>query len=158
MATTHGYFPLFIDLRERPVLMVGAGPIAARRIKTLLDFGARITLVAPAAVEAIRSLVGPRLTWLQRSFQDSDLTGDYFLVVAATDDDDLNRNIAGLAKAKGCLVNCAGDASLSQFYFPALVETSDFRLGMVSKALDHRKVKETAQKLREYFQEQDKET
>ena len=62
------YFPLFVDLEGKKVVVVGAGTIAGRRIRTLLDFGARITVIAPEAVDQIRTLAAEKeLVWRRKN-------------------------------------------------------------------------------------------
>ena len=76
-----GYrFPLFVDLRGRRAVVVGGGPVALRRAKALLDFGAQVTLIAPQC-----EAVPPGADYLQRPYAPGDVEGA-FLVVAATDD------------------------------------------------------------------------
>ena len=64
------YFPLFIDLEGKKITVVGAGAVASRRICTLLEFGARITVLAPEASEKVKSLSGEgRLIWRKEAYR-----------------------------------------------------------------------------------------
>lgn len=114
------YLSLALDLRGWPVLIVGAGNrVAGRRARLLIDEGARITVVAPEVGTDIAALAATgRLSVLQRRYADQDL-GGMRLVIAATDDDALNRRIASTAQAQGILANCASKGSAGEVIFPA---------------------------------------
>lgn len=82
-------FPLFIDLKDKKVLIVGAGAIAARRATVLTEFGAKVTVVAPEAGSGIQELAqAGRIVWGQHIFgaQDLEELAQSFLVIAATSD------------------------------------------------------------------------
>lgn len=98
-------FPLFVDLADRPCLVVGGGSVAARKAKTLADFGARVTIVAPETCG--------------RGFVDADVEGRT-LVVAATDDAAVNRHVAEVCRARGVWVNVVDDPANCTFLFPAI--------------------------------------
>ena len=94
-------FPLYVDLSGRDVLVVGAGPIAARRVASLLPFDCRITVVAPEACDEIaRHSKAGRLCLKCRPYETADSENAY-LIVAATDNRALNHQIAGDAREKG---------------------------------------------------------
>ena len=79
-------FPLFLDLRNKPVLVVGAGTVAASKLQPLLAAGAVVTVVAPVAVPEIAALADAgQLRWQKRRFRAFDLSG-VWLAVAATSD------------------------------------------------------------------------
>lgn len=99
------HFPLYLDLENKPCLVVGGGKVAARKAKALSDFGARIVQVAPE--------IGGR------GFVDADVEG-MALVVSATDDPDVNRHVADLCKTKGIPVNVVDDPANCTFFFPAV--------------------------------------
>ena len=115
-------FPAFIDLDGKQVLVVGGGEIASRRVKTLLRFGADVTVVAPqgsAAVEAWAS--EGKIRWEKRKYRD-DVSPRFALVTAATDDRALNRAVGEAAKALRIPVSVSDSREESSFYFPAVVE------------------------------------
>lgn len=122
------YFPLFVDLKDKNVLVVGGGRVAAGKAEKLLAFGARITLVAPQICDPVRDLPGIRLA--QRPFQDSDLDERPELVVAATDDREVNRHVSQLCCRQGIPVNVADDPALCTFLFPALVQKGSLTAGI----------------------------
>lgn len=120
------YFPFFIDLSGRKCLIVGGGKVAARKLKKLSGFGADITLVAPEICEEVHT-EGAEL--IRRGFRDTDLDGA-FLVIAATNDRQLNHRIYTLCTERGILVNTVDDIENCGFIFPALVHREDITVGI----------------------------
>ena len=115
------YFPLFADLHERRVLVVGGGAVAERKVRLLLDAGARVRLVAPAvtawlgeqaAIEVCREKFAPE------HFEGA------VLAVAATDDPAVNAAVAAAGRERNVLVNVVDVAELSSFIVPAIVDRS----------------------------------
>ena len=117
------YLPVGLDLRGRICIVVGGGPVGARKISNLLKAGARVTLVSPAATDGIVQQVdNGEFRWTRRLYRPDDLD-EAALVVAATDDLALNSRIAADAQARGILVCDASSASRSQVIFGALHES-----------------------------------
>ena len=116
------HFPVFLQLKGQPCLIVGGGGVARRRAKALLNAGARVTVLAPEIDPALLRLAGEgRLRCRQQEFEEAALD-DCFLVIAATDDRALNRRIAGAAGAKKCLVNVADDPAAGTFIMPSVID------------------------------------
>lgn len=116
------YFPIFLDLADQRVLIVGAGEVALRKIELLLKTEARICVVAPEAHAAIAAWhADKRIEWRAREFKPADLDGAR-LAIVATPHRALNRFIATLAEAKAIAVNVVDDADNSRFIVPAIVD------------------------------------
>ncbi|MGG6461798.1 siroheme synthase CysG [Solilutibacter silvestris] len=125
-------FPLFADLRNRTVLVVGGGGVARRKIAALLDTGARIVVGAPALDPELAVLADQeRIETIAGSFVDSWLD-DAWLVIAATDDAGANRAIAAAAKARRIWANVVDDAELSNIHLPARVERGPLQIAISS--------------------------
>ena len=123
-------FPIFIKLEGRSCLVVGAGEIAKAKIDSLLEAGARITVVAPDGEPEIQGLaVAGRIAWQKRSYQASDLQGA-FLVIAATSDTAVNDSVFIAARRLGILCNAVDDPPNCDFYFPAVVRRGDLQLAI----------------------------
>ncbi len=117
-------FPLFADLHDRPVLVIGAGEVAARKIALLLAAGAEVRVGAPALGEAVARLVRDhRVQHLPGHYTPDWLEGAW-LVIAATADADLNHAIAADAAQRRVFVNVVDDAARSSFQVPAIVDRS----------------------------------
>ena len=121
------YFPMFLKLEDAPCLVVGGGAVALRKVKTLLSFGAEITLVAPEIAPELEKL--PQVHLVKRCFCPQDLEG-VTLAVAATDDKEVNREIARLCRARQIPVNVADQPEEGTFVFPAVVQKGSLTIGV----------------------------
>ena len=143
-------FPLFVSLSGKTVTVVGAGKIASRRIKVLLEYGARIRVIAPQICEEIRALSGS-LEIIEREYEGGDVSGS-FMVIAATDSREVNQKAGADAKAEGINVSVADSREECSFYFPAVIRKGSISIGLVSDGIDHAAAARTAGELREYLQ------
>ena len=121
------YFPFFIDIKDKKILIAGGGTVALRKAEKLLPFGADIAAVSPVFCVGFASLRG--VSRYIRGFRDSDTEGA-FAVIAATDDSTLNRHIYELCTERVILVNTVDDPENCGFYFPALVSGGDLTVGV----------------------------
>ena len=143
-------FPLFMSLSGKTVTVVGAGKIASRRIKVLLEYGARIRVIAPQICAEIRALSGS-LEIIEREYERGDVSGS-FMVIAATDSREVNQKAGSDAKAEGIQVSVADSREECSFYFPAVIRKGGISIGLVSDGSDHAAAARTAGELREYLQ------
>ena len=143
-------FPLFMSLSGKTVTVVGAGKIASRRIKVLLEYGARIRVIAPQICAEIRALPGS-LEIIEREYERGDVSGS-FMVIAATDSREVNQKAGADAKAEGINVSVADSREECSFYFPAVIRKGSISIGLVSDGSDHAAAARTAGELREYLQ------
>ena len=120
-------FPIFLDLRGKKVLIVGGGHVALRKAERLAPYGASITAVAPEFAPGFAALSG--VTALERLFQPGDVEGAA-LVIAATDDAELNAAVSELCAWEGIPVNVVDDLALCSFVFPALVRRGELSVGI----------------------------
>ena len=120
-------YPLFLELTGQPAIVVGGGPVANRKTRTLLAAGAAVTVIAPAAIPALRRL--KKVRWLRRCYQTGDLRGAR-LVVAATDDLTVNQRVCTEAHRRRQLVNCAAPPTAGNFIVPALVRHGAFAIAI----------------------------
>jgi siroheme synthase-like protein len=142
-------FPVFMKLADRRCLVVGAGEIARAKIASLLEAGARVSVVAPEAASEIRSLaVRNRVIWEKRRHQPSDLDGA-FLVIAATSDTAVNNAVFLQAQHLGILCNAVDDPPNCDFYFPAVVRRGDLQIAISTAG----ESPAFAQKLRRAFED-----
>ncbi len=127
------FFPLFVKLRGRPVVVVGGGAVAARKVQALLRAGARVKVVAVRLQDQLRLLIKRQtVTLVERGFEDRDVEGAS-LVVAATDDAELNRRVVALCRKRDIRVNNvdAGDGeSAGDVIFPSLVRRGSLQLAV----------------------------
>jgi uroporphyrin-III C-methyltransferase/precorrin-2 dehydrogenase/sirohydrochlorin ferrochelatase len=124
------YFPAFFDLKERPVLLVGGGEAAARRLRLLQKAGARVTIVAPRVGEEIAAAIDEsKIAAVRRGFVSGDVSGQA-IVFAATGLPAVDERVAEAARAAGVPVNVADHAGLSSFIVPAIVERDPVVIGI----------------------------
>ena len=122
------YFPLFIDLSTKKCLVVGGGRVALSKIEKLLMFEAGITVVAPEIDEKLRTL---GIQVLEREFTAEDID-DRDLVIAATDNRELNATIADLCREARIPINVVDDPELCSFIFPSLIRHGELSIGISS--------------------------
>lgn len=119
---------MFIDLKDKPVLIVGGGAVALRKLGKLSPYGVRPTVVAPEMLPGIADFPGVKLKW--KNFEASDLRPRPSLVIAAADSKAVNRQISLLCRKRHIPVNVADDPALCSFLFPALVHRGAFSAGI----------------------------
>ena len=119
------YYPINLDIRHHSCLVVGGGTVGTRKVMTLLDCGAAVTVVSPEVTNRISVLAQEnRISLKQRPYQASDLDG-VFLVIGATDLKDLNRTVHDDARKQGKLCNIADRPDLCNFILPSIIEQGD---------------------------------
>lgn len=123
-------FPLFLDLRGRPVLVVGGGPVGTSKAAGLLAAGAVVTVVAPLASNELRvAAVRGALRWEPRRFVPADLDAVY-LAIAATGDPAVNAEVAAAAAARCRFVNAVDDPANGSAYSAALLTRGPVTLAL----------------------------
>lgn len=122
-----GYFPFFMDIQDKLIVVVGGGTVALRKVEKLLPFAPSVKVIAPEISKKITQLSGVEV--IHRGFADSDIDGA-FAVIGASDNEALNAHIAALCREKGIPVNIVDDPEKCTFYFPALVKENDITIGI----------------------------
>lgn len=118
------YFPIFLRLANEPVLVVGGGEVAARKIDLLLRTQAKVTVVAPELIQSLVEKAGAGvITYVPGEFQPELLDGKR-LAIAATDKPSVNAWVAHQAERRNIPVNVVDDRELSRFIMPAIVDRS----------------------------------
>lgn len=143
------FFPMFVDLSGRHVLVVGGGRIAARRVHTLTQFCPNIAVVAPAVHPDIAALAADgRVRLSARGYRAEDLDG-VDLVLACTDDRTLNAAIAEECRARGIPVNDASDRHDCDFLFPGIARRGLVVAGINAGGGDHALARRATEAVRE---------
>ncbi|MDY3060002.1 MAG: bifunctional precorrin-2 dehydrogenase/sirohydrochlorin ferrochelatase [Fusobacterium sp.] len=125
------FFPLFVDLNRKKVLVIGAGKIAYRKVTTLLEQGADIEVVTlEIAEEKFNLLKNIKLNF--HPFEES-MLNNKFLVVAATDNSEFNKKIVNLCEERGILVNNITSKIHMNCRFASVLETEDYTIGISAK-------------------------
>ncbi len=119
------YYPINLDIQGRRCLVVGGGSVGTRKVITLLNCGAAVSVVSPRTTEKLNELAKAGTITLQsRSYRTTDLK-DVFLVIGATDDDTLNQEISSDADSRDILCNIADRPAVCNFILPSIVHRGD---------------------------------
>jgi siroheme synthase-like protein len=130
MTSLMKYYPVYLDLKAKSVLVVGGGTVALQKIPALLEGEAQVHLVSPEALPEIEQLaVQGRITWSRRGYQREDLDGAS-LVIAATDDPELQKRVASEARARRIWVNVVDVPPLCDFIAPAIVSRGEIQIAI----------------------------
>jgi siroheme synthase-like protein len=122
--------PVFVKLEGRACLVVGGGAVALQKVNSLLECGANVTIVAPDARGEIRELEEQgRVAWRRRCYIAEDILGQQ-LVIAATNDPEVNHAAYGNAVAAGVLANAVDDPPFCDFYFGSVVRRGPLQIGI----------------------------
>jgi len=120
-------YPVVLDLRGRRALVVGAGPVAARKVAGLLSAGAVVTVVAPDAVPEVAN--DPDVRWHRREYRRGEVAS-YRVAITATSDPAVNRQVARDGEAANVFVNSADDPSNCAFILPSVVTRGDLQIAV----------------------------
>ncbi|MDM7485182.1 bifunctional precorrin-2 dehydrogenase/sirohydrochlorin ferrochelatase [Vibrio metschnikovii] len=127
------YFPVFLDLSNKAVLVVGGGEVACRKIEALMRAGAHITVVSPHITPQLQAWVEQdRCQWIQNFYSSKFISADYVQVWATTDNPDLNHQVFRDAKSVGVLVNAVDDQPYCDFITPSMIERGRIQLAISS--------------------------
>lgn len=150
------YFPMFIDLSDKKVVVAGAGTIAKRRIRTLIDFTDHLVVIAPEVNKELKDLEAEgRLTILRKNYEREDIY-DAALVIAATNDRKVNQDIYSACKCLGILVNVCNDKNKCDFYFPGIVSDENVVVGISASGQEPKKAKAVTEQIQNLFDHVDK--
>lgn len=148
------YFPMFVDLSDKKVVVVGAGTIAKRRIRAMVEFTNHLVMIAPEVNPELRELEeAGKLTILRKPYEREDLY-DAALVIAATNDNRTNQDIYAACKCLGIPVNVFSDKSKCDFFFPTLVTQEDVVIGINAKGSKKRRQKGIAALIRKLLDQE----
>ena len=118
------HLPIFINLKQKPVLVVGGGDIALRKINLLIKAQASVNCLSPLFCDGIASLSADKsVNLIQKSFEPDDIK-NYSIIIASTDDSLVNSSISELAKKANIPVNVVDSPELSSFIMPSIVDRS----------------------------------
>ena len=129
------WFPLFINLENKKILVIGGGKVAAKKIEKILEYGADITVVTENVVEEkLLKLENVKIENNQKIENDKakieKLVKGYFLVIAATDNEELNENIANVCDSNEILINNVSSKIKMNAMFGGIVKNSEFQIAI----------------------------
>ena len=122
-------YPIFLETKGRPVLVIGGGHVGAEKVRGLLNGEADITVVSPALIPELQEHKDAgRIKHVAREYQEPDLDGGWDFVMVATDDGKVNAEVAAAGKKRRLLVNAADDPANCDFILPAVVRKGKITL------------------------------
>lgn len=125
------YYPFFISLKGKKILVVGGGKVAERKIKSLIKYPVEIKVISDKITKGLEKLVLEGLiNWEKKLFDEKDISKEFFLVISATDNEELNDFINKLCDKKGILVNNV--SGRGRVIFPAMVNEGDISIAISS--------------------------
>ena len=118
------YFPFFIELNNKSILLVGGGEVAERKLDLLLKANAKVTIVAPELTDYLEGFLKDKnVTYIKETYNSDILEkGNYIFIIAATNDEVINKKIANDANKHNILVNVVDKPEICDFIFPSILE------------------------------------
>ena len=148
------YYPILLDLRGQTTVVVGGGQVAQRKIETLLEHGADVHVIANELTPTLRDQVeAGKITWNGAEYDERALKGT-FLVVAATDNTALNRQVSEDAKRKGILINAVDQPSDCSFIVPSVLRRGDLLIAVSTSGSSPMLAKKIRRTLEKQFGEE----
>jgi precorrin-2 dehydrogenase/sirohydrochlorin ferrochelatase len=145
------YYPIHLDIKNRNCLIVGGGAVGTRKVNTLMECGARVVVVSPNPTPQLDRLASEgSVTLKKRAYRSEDLAG-MFLVIGATDDESLNRQISEDAERAHILCNIADRPEVCNFILPSIVRRGDLVITISTSGKSPALAKHLRQKLETQF-------
>lgn len=124
------YYPIFMNLNQLPILVVGGGNVAFRKVQTLLHHGALVRIVSPSLVPELRELIDEKTClWEEKDYSTEDIK-DAMLVFSCTEIEEVNALVSRDAKANYRPVNVVDDPEKCSFIVPSIMEQGDLKIAV----------------------------
>lgn len=130
MKKKYPYYPIFLDIEGRNVVIVGGGNVCARKAETMMNYGARVTVVSPEFTAEIEKWAGEGCLQLRRKKYDESDLDDANIVIASTDDEAVNTRIATDCRKRRIPVNVVDVTHLCEFIVPAIIEKGSIQIAV----------------------------
>lgn len=143
------FFPLFMDFTQKKAVVIGGGKIATRRVKSMLEFMGEITVIAPECTDEIEKLYQQgKILYKNKKYESHDIE-DADMVLAITDDKNLNEEIYSVCRQKNILVNISSNQEKCDFHFPGILEYDEIVIGFNGHGKNHKKVRQIRETIQE---------
>lgn len=130
MKKNYPYYPIYLDIEDRDVLIIGGGNVCARKAETMMKYGARVTIVSPACTDEIEQWAAQKALQVRRkTYEEADLDGAS-IVIASTDDKCINARVARDCRRRRIPVNVVDVTHLCEFIVPAIVEQGSIQIAV----------------------------
>jgi len=142
------YFPIFIDMSNLKVLLIGGGDIATEKLEKLVDFSTEITIIAKDINQEMQTLIDTySLTSFQKAYQTGDIKG-FDIVVVATNTVSLHKEVYDESRGSRILVNSVDDTAYCDFIFPSYIKKDDLTIAFSTSGASPA----FAKQIRQYFE------
>lgn len=119
------YYPVFLDLRNRRVVVIGGNLTAQEKVSRLVEYGADVVVISIHLTEGLTSMADDELTWIPRRYEPGDLDGAFIAIVTDTSDSQMNRAVSKEARERNVPLNVADVTDLCTWIAPAVVRRGD---------------------------------
>jgi precorrin-2 dehydrogenase/sirohydrochlorin ferrochelatase len=144
-------YPIFAVIEDKPCLVVGGGAVGERKVQDLLASGAKVTVVSRALTPALAALASQgEIDYLSEDFSDTQVEG-MALVMAATDDPEVNTRVSVAAQSRAIWVNVADDPEHCTFIVPAQVRRGDLTLAISTGGASPALARQVREELQQHF-------
>ncbi len=141
-------YPITVNLKNKAVLIIGGGKIAARKVKGLLSEEAQVTLIGPTLHDTIDE---SSITWIKKKYETGDINSSASLIFACTDDKKLNEQILKEALPSQ-IVNVVSDKEISEFYNMSMIKHNGLKIGISTEGASPVVAKQTRIELQKWLE------
>jgi precorrin-2 dehydrogenase / sirohydrochlorin ferrochelatase len=146
-----GYYPVFLEMKDRRCVVIGGGAVAERKVEGLLEVGANVTVISPAITDGLRELLTQgAIRYVAREYQTGDRAG-YDMVFVATDNGEINAVISNEARSLRIWVNSADDPDHCDFILPAVIRRGDLVVAVSTGGVSPAVTRVIREEINEYF-------
>ena len=130
MNKKYPYYPIYLDIENRSAVIIGGGNVCARKAETMMNYGARVTVISPDFTEEIEKWAGEGCLQLRRKKYDEHDLDDANIVIASTDDESVNTQIAADCRRRRIPVNVVDVTHLCEFIVPAIIDKGSIQIAV----------------------------
>ena len=124
------YYPIYLDIENRPILIVGGGTVALRKVETLLEYGALVRIVSPRIIPELQNMVNNgQCEWIPREYSGEDIQ-DSLLIFSCTEKEEVNTQVAQDANANNRSINVVDDPDKCSFIVPSIMTRGDLSIAV----------------------------
>ena len=146
-----GYYPIFLEMKERRCVVIGGGAVAERKVEGLVAAGANVTVISPGITDGLKALLKQgAIRHVAREYQAGDRAG-YDLVFVATDNSEINTAVSSEARSLRIWVNSADDPDHCDFILPAVIRRGDLAVAVSTGGVSPAVTRAIREELDEYF-------
>ncbi len=145
------YYPIYLEVAGMNVVVIGGGTIAERKVLTMVEYGAKVTVISPNLTNTLNDLVKKgTISYIPREYQYGDLK-EAFLVVGATDKESVNEAVSKEGKERGILCNIVDDIPKSNYIVPSIVQQGDLQIAISTNGKSPAMARVLKEQLRQQF-------